>query len=289
MATVIAMAILVMASTSASVLSAEEEARAGSIYVVGESGLSVFLDGALVGMTSDKEKGLVLLDVAPGEHDVRVVKPGGFKLQQFKVTVEVGAAVEVKVGEFKSGDEQASQKPAKRSSRMVVRRAGEVKARRARPTTTDGAEVDSDSDAEQMRDSTEAVSKAASEPAAAEASAKTRFNLQYQARGTSIEQGLWVKIWRLPEDGGEPVVALDCRRGPWCMVPEKTDLEPGTHRFKIAFRHITGRPPDRKLQFENVQLLDLEAEEGGTYTIDARYGGDDPDLCRVDIVTYVTK
>ena len=68
-------------------------AIAGDVQVTCEPGLSVYLDGQLVGTTSTAEDGLFLAGVSEGKHTLRVDKPGclpqGFAVEVTKLPIQV--------------------------------------------------------------------------------------------------------------------------------------------------------------------------------------------------------
>ncbi len=72
---------------------------AGDIQVSCEPGLRVYLDGEFAGLSTAKEDGLFLMNVANGQHRLWVEKDG-FLSQSFQVEI-LNAPIEVKVGEFK--------------------------------------------------------------------------------------------------------------------------------------------------------------------------------------------
>jgi hypothetical protein len=71
---------------------------AGDVQVLCEPGLRVFLDGELVGVSTEKEDGLFLVDVSRGSHTIRIEK-NGFIPQSFDVEV-LDLPIEVSVGEL---------------------------------------------------------------------------------------------------------------------------------------------------------------------------------------------
>ncbi|HSN54327.1 MAG TPA: alpha/beta hydrolase domain-containing protein [Candidatus Sulfomarinibacteraceae bacterium] len=77
---------------------ATDVSRATGVQISAEPGLRVYLDGELVGTTSQLEDGLYLADVGRGRHSIRVEKDG-FEPQRFDVQVHT-RPIEVAVGAF---------------------------------------------------------------------------------------------------------------------------------------------------------------------------------------------
>lgn len=92
---------------------------AGDIQVLCEPGLRVYLDGEFAGVSTAKDDGLFLANVAKGRHRLWVEKDG-FLSQNFVVDV-LEAPIEVKVGEFKPVPTAApEEKPAKKEATELV-------------------------------------------------------------------------------------------------------------------------------------------------------------------------
>ena len=72
---------------------------AGDIQVLCEPGLRVYLDGEFAGISTAKDDGLFLANIAKGQHRLWIEKDG-FLSQNFVVDV-LDAPIEVKVAEFK--------------------------------------------------------------------------------------------------------------------------------------------------------------------------------------------
>ncbi|MEN8162579.1 MAG: PEGA domain-containing protein [Acidobacteriota bacterium] len=70
----------------------------GDIQVLCEPGLRVYLDGQFMGLSSEKEDGLYLMNVEAGEHRVWIEKDG-FLSQSFEVEL-LALPIEVTVAEF---------------------------------------------------------------------------------------------------------------------------------------------------------------------------------------------
>ncbi len=71
---------------------------AGDIQVLCEPGLRIYIDGQFMGLSSEKEDGLYVMNVEGGEHRVWIEKDG-FLSQGFEVEL-LDLPIEVTVGEF---------------------------------------------------------------------------------------------------------------------------------------------------------------------------------------------
>ena len=73
-----------------------QEGKVGHIQVVCPSGVQIFLDGALKGITSDDVGGIILGNVPPGTHTLKAVKPG-CQPQEDKVNMDPGQVLKYTV------------------------------------------------------------------------------------------------------------------------------------------------------------------------------------------------
>ena len=96
----------------ANVVVAEE---AGYIQIKCPPGIKVFVDGELRGISSDDVGGLIIQDIAPGQHDIKVIK-SGFRAQTKTLVVNSGQVVAFEVSPFvpevtvtEEGNENAAQ------------------------------------------------------------------------------------------------------------------------------------------------------------------------------------
>lgn len=80
-------------------LFANVNAQKTYIQVVAEPGVSVFLDGTFKGKTSADINGLILEDITPGEHLIKVVKEG-FVSQEDLIRIKVGEVYIHRVKQF---------------------------------------------------------------------------------------------------------------------------------------------------------------------------------------------
>jgi TonB family protein len=80
-------------------LFANVNAQKTYIQVVAEPGVSVFLDGTFKGKTSADFNGLILEDITPGEHLIKVVKEG-FVSQEDLIRIKVGEVYTHRVKQF---------------------------------------------------------------------------------------------------------------------------------------------------------------------------------------------
>ncbi len=74
-------------------------AQKSYIQIEAESGLSVFLDGEFQGKTSSDVGGLIIDNVIPGKHTLRIIKDG-FNPQEDIITVKSGEVYPYNVGTF---------------------------------------------------------------------------------------------------------------------------------------------------------------------------------------------
>jgi TonB family protein len=80
-------------------LFANVNAQKTYIQVVAEPGVSVFLDGTFKGKTSADFNGLILEEITPGEHLIKVVKEG-FVSQEDLIRIKVGEVYTHRVKQF---------------------------------------------------------------------------------------------------------------------------------------------------------------------------------------------
>jgi hypothetical protein len=116
---------------------------------------------------------------------------------------------------------------------------------------------------------------------------KDRVVIDFQARGASRKEGRTISFFYLPEGGGKPELILNCQIGPFFQLPISDSVVPGTYRYLIRFVHETGSGEATKVVFEHEEEIAVEAVAGSAFTVDAYFGGDEPDLCRTRLLGIV--
>lgn len=241
------------------------EPAAGAIKVLAGPGWRVYLDDRLVGLTSAADGGLLVPEVALGPHTVRVEKLGREPVV-LEVEVAGGAVAEVSV------DGAAADAPAvpEAAAATVHVEPAAVPEAPAAAATTPPRVLDT------------ATAELPSEPPATPPAAPTGsdFDLErqapkpadvlfaYRARGAGLAAGGTVTMTR--ERGGPraPVMVFWCVDQSECRDQTRAAFAPGSYRFRVNCR--AGREPSAA---DADAFVELEAESGHSYLIDAAFDG----------------
>lgn len=273
--------LLVLVALSISPCLAQEEAepQGGTIIVRCPPGCEVYLDGELVGMTTEEEKGKRLEGVAPGRREVRLVKPG-HEPKTATVMVRAGTTVEVKSGAFVPLPTPAAERKGHFKVGSVPTGAGLAPT----PAPAGGAATEApvtDSGSTQPDAATAAGSKPPAKPGMVRRNGAILF---LRGRGVRATDGRSVYIWSLHGPDAEPQEVFACHDGKRCTERYPDLLDPGQYRFRVGFRHVEGEGPEATTVFAHDVELDMQAEAGRYYVVDAIYNGDSADQCTAKIV-----
>lgn len=250
----------------------------GVLRVTGEVGWRVYLDGQLMGLTTDD--GFELSQVEPGSHTVRLEKLGRDPVE---TTVEVtgGEAAEVVAGSSTSpAPSPASPRQAPSASAPEAAAAtgataggqevGEVTGIRMAEVEPSDAVVADEVDAAEVFGDTDVLSQ---QPQLA------NIVFGYRARGSAIAAGGAVTVTR--ERGGpkSPVMVFWCQGEPTCTRRTKASFEGGDYRFRVSCRVDEERATDAHDVF-----VELDAKSDHVYLVDVVWDGDGRQPCTASIV-----
>lgn len=229
------------------------EPAAGAILVLADPGRRVYFDGALVGLTTAADGGLLVPAVTLGRHHLRVEKLGRETVET-EVDVLGGVTAEVAIG--------AENEPAA----PIAATTEAVAAPAPDPATSVAAPEVLDSASASLPESTaapETTAAAADFDLQRKAPSAADALFAYRARGAGLAAGGAVTVTR--ERGGPraPVMVFWCVDQSECRDQTRPAFAPGAYRFRVNCR--AGRAAAAA---DADAFVELDARSGGSYLID---------------------